>query len=331
MADAAALPLIDQLDAGLARLKGENGLLVAVSGGPDSLALLHVLNDWRQRISAAPPLYAATVDHGLRETSRSEAAFVAQTCHSLGIGHAILAWTGEKPSRGIQAAARAARYRLLAEEARRTGCSAIVTAHTRDDQAETVLMRLAHGSGLDGLAAMRAISTLDGLKLHRPLLDTPKAALIRFLKDRGQAFVDDPSNRDVRFERVRWRNLEAALADEGLDALRLATFARRAGEASDALEMIASGFPLAAIDDGIALNHNDWLGLPRALRQRVLTRLIRQLQPEADIRLERLETLEQALEGPDPRPRTLAGLIFEVKGGQITARREGTRHRGAPR
>jgi tRNA(Ile)-lysidine synthase len=331
MSDAAPALPIETIDVALGPLVTESGLLIAVSGGPDSIALLHMLVEWRKRANAAPRLYAATVDHGLREASKAEADFVAQLCRTLEVDHATLAWAGEKPNHGLQAAARAARYRLLADEARRLGCSALVTAHTRDDQAETVLMRLAHGSGIDGLAAMRAVTVWDGLNLHRPLIDFSKASLIRFLNDRGQDYIDDPSNRDVRFERVRWRNLQAILAAEGLDAARLSTLARRAGEASDALEESAAGFALNRTDDGIELKHPDWLKLPRALRQRVIARAIRQLEPEAEIRLERLEALEVALVDPETRPRTLAGLIFNVKGDRIRARREGPRRRGLPR
>src|SRR5262249_36547635 len=162
-------------------------------------------------------------DHRLRADSAREAARVKALARQLNVPHRTLRWTGDKPSTGIQEAARRARYALLAQAARRAGATHIVTAHTRDDQAETVLFRLVRGSGLPGLAAMARATPLDDIVVVRPLLDVPKARLIATLKACRLSYVDDPSNRDPRFARPRLRAIMAALAPEGLDAARLAT------------------------------------------------------------------------------------------------------------
>jgi tRNA(Ile)-lysidine synthase len=135
-------------------------LLLAVSGGPDSTALMLLAARWAKARKNAPKLVAVTVDHGLRPEAAREAQAVARLAQKLGIAHRTLRWRGKKPKTGLQQAARLARYRLLAEAARQTGAQHILTAHTRDDQAETVVIRLTRGSGLTGLAAMQRIAPL---------------------------------------------------------------------------------------------------------------------------------------------------------------------------
>ena len=188
-------------------------LVLAVSGGPDSTALMWLAARWRKSLKAKPKLIAITVDHGLRKEAKREAAAVGKVARKLGIAHRILRWTGKKPTTGLQQAARAARYKLLAEAARKDKATHILTAHTLDDQAETVLIRMSRGSGLRGLAAMQRLSRLDGaepvLALVRPLLEVPKARLIATLKAAKIAYADDPSNRDPRFTRARLRALMA--------------------------------------------------------------------------------------------------------------------------
>jgi tRNA(Ile)-lysidine synthase len=139
-------------------------LVLAVSGGPDSTALMVLAARWRKALKVKPKLVAVTVDHGLRKESKREAASVGRLARKLGIAHRTLRWTGAKPKTGLQEAARTARYRLLADAARKANASHILTAHTRDDQAETVLIRMSRGSGVSGLAAMTRISPLPGLQ-----------------------------------------------------------------------------------------------------------------------------------------------------------------------
>jgi len=212
--------------------------LLAVSGGPDSVALMRLFARLaRQRLRC--DVEVATVDHGLRPASRGEAETVGVWARECGFTHAILPWEGEKPSSRIQERARAARYALLAARARKIDAGTLVTAHTLDDQAETVLMRMAHGSGLSGLAAMRALTRRDGLALARPFLSLAKARLVATCEANAWPYLLDPSNTDPRFARARLRKLRAALAAEGLTASRLAKLAERAASAEEALEAAA--------------------------------------------------------------------------------------------
>jgi tRNA(Ile)-lysidine synthase len=216
-------------------------LILAVSGGPDSTALLWLAARWRKALKRGPKLVAVTVDHGLRPEAKAEAQAVKRLARRLGVAHRTLCWTGRKPSSGLQKAARHARYRLLAEVARKHGQAPVLTAHTLDDQAETVLFRMMRGSGIAGLAGIRRESRLPchgeaPIGLFRPLLEVPKSRLIATLKAAKVAYADDPSNRDPRFTRARLRESMPLLASEGLTAGRLATLARRALRADIALQ-----------------------------------------------------------------------------------------------
>src|SRR5688500_3817003 len=175
---------------------------VAVSGGPDSLALLLLA------AAARPGLVeAATVDHALRPESRAEAEMVAALCERIGVSHEILTLDWPRaPDRNLQARAREARYHVLGKWALKRGLTMVATAHHLDDQAETLLMRLARGAGVGGLGATRARRPLaEGVKLVRPLLGGRKAELADLVAEAGVKPVDDPSNRGPRFDRVRMR------------------------------------------------------------------------------------------------------------------------------
>jgi len=214
-------------------------LILAVSGGPDSTALMVLAARWRGR-EQTPRLVAVTVDHGLRKASKREAKAVERLAQKLGIEHRTLPWTGRKPKTGLQEAARVARYRLLCEAARDVGAGHVLTAHTLDDQAETVLFRLARGSGISGLAGMYSAWTMpipegEGIALIRPFLDVPKSRLIATLKAAKIPFAVDPSNRDPRFTRPRLRKLMPMLAREGLTASRLALLASRVQRVEETL------------------------------------------------------------------------------------------------
>ncbi|MGB6800465.1 MAG: tRNA lysidine(34) synthetase TilS, partial [Xanthobacteraceae bacterium] len=198
-------------------LENARGLILAVSGGPDSTALLVLAARWAKRLKRAPKLIAVTVDHGLRAAAAREAVAVKRLAKNLGVAHRTLHWRGRKPKSGLQEAARIARYRLLADIAARAGYVHILTAHTLDDQAETILFRLARGSGLVGLAGMAHASPLPiggrtSLFLVRPLLHLPKARLVATLKAERIGFSEDPSNHDPRFTRARLRRLMPELA-----------------------------------------------------------------------------------------------------------------------
>ena len=195
---------------------------------------------WRGR-AKSPRLVAVTVDHGLRKESKREAKAVEKLAHKLGIEHRTLQWTGRKPKTGLQEAARLARYRLLSEAANEIDARYVLTAHTLDDQAETVLFRLARGSGIRGLAGMEFVRGHAGRKRAWgsnwcvPLLAIPKSRLIATLKAAKIRYADDPSNRDPRFTRPRLRELMPMLAREGLTASRLALLARRVQRVEDTI------------------------------------------------------------------------------------------------
>ncbi|AWN38288.1 tRNA lysidine(34) synthetase TilS [Methylobacterium radiodurans] len=295
--------------------------LLAVSGGPDSTALMHAAAETCDPAT----LRAATVDHALRPEARAEAEAVARQAAALGISHSILTWEpdGPPPRTGIQAAARAARYRLLAAHAAETGAARLLTAHTRDDQAETVLMRLCAGSGPAGLAGMRPVRALGaGLVLARPFLALRKADLVAWCEARGVAYHRDPSNQDDRFARARLRRVLPLLAGEGLSAERLARLAERAARDDDALGRIAEDALSRLEHSGEgALDGRALAALPEAVALRVLDRALDRAGAAAG-RLDRLERLGAALlpalrEGRALR-RTFRGfLIAADPGGTI--------------
>src|ERR1700675_4205317 len=175
--------------------KGAPAIILAVSGGPDSIALMWLAARWRRTLARGPRLIAVTVDHGLRAEAKAEARNVKRLARSLDVPHRTVRWTGTKPKTGLPAAARAARYRLLAQAARAGGATHILTAHTRDDQAETLLMRMLRGSGIAGLAAMARESEREGVRLARPFLDIPKSQLVATLNKARIAFAHDPTKR----------------------------------------------------------------------------------------------------------------------------------------
>src|SRR6202163_3573818 len=211
--------------------KAVPAIVLAVSGGPDSIALMWLAARWRRALARGPRLIAVTVDHGLRSEAAREARDVKRLARILDLPHRTVRWTGAKPRTGLPAAARAARYRLLAQAARAHSATHILTAHTRDDQAETLLMRMLRGSGIAGLAAMARESEREGVRLARPFLNVSKSQLIATLKKAKIDFADDPSNRDTNFTRPRIREVMPVLAAGGGDARSLARLAWRLSRA----------------------------------------------------------------------------------------------------
>jgi tRNA(Ile)-lysidine synthase len=208
-------------------------LVVAISGGSDSCGLLVALSKSNLPGSGLS-LFASTIDHGLRPGSADEAHAVAALCGRLGIPHFIRRWEGEKPRTGISAAAREARYRLLLEVADEVDATAIVTGHTLDDQAETIAMRAARGEGDEnsGLAGMARAVLLDRRRwLLRPFLETRRSDIRDFLTREGQGWIDDPSNLDPHYERVRVRG--RLTQEDRFDAAAQAIAAARRTTLSD--------------------------------------------------------------------------------------------------
>ena len=226
-----AFPDPDRLFAGI---ETATPVLVAVSGGSDSMALLLLANIWARKHDVA--LQAVTIDHGLRPEAAAEAAFVASVCAGLGINHVTLAWEGIKPSFGVQEAARQSRYSLMDDFAHEIGADVIVTGHTRDDQIETVLMRALRqgddgdGRGLSGMA--RKTWLYGGRTVFRPLLGQSREALRSYLAHVPQSWIEDPSNNDESYERVRLRKSLAGMAEK---AGRIERFARACAGLREAL------------------------------------------------------------------------------------------------
>lgn len=308
------------------RLAAFDHLILAVSGGPDSMALMLLVAQWRAGRAGGPVVSVASVDHALRPTSRHEAEMVAAAAGELGLPHVILTWTGLKPSVGVPAAAREARYRLLEQHARtllgsRGERIAVATAHHRDDQVETFAMRLARGAGVDGLAGMpseRPLSEGSPIALVRPLLAFPKARLIATLAARGVDAVQDPTNIDLRFERARLRSHLAKLEAAGLSSKAIAASARRLGDARDALSYAEDVFVSSL---GLSFGHEVFACLerqafksgPALLRQRVIERLVRRYGGDTPAaQLSEIEDLVARMQRDVSSTATLGGAMIST-------------------
>ena len=303
-------------------------IVVAVSGGPDSTALLWLLSRWRDSLGNGPELIAATLDHRLRRESKAEAAAVEKLAQRLKIPHRILVWSGKKPKSGIQEAARNARYRLLVDLARTMRAGAIVTAHTLDDQAETLLHRIGRGSGLGGLAGIRKLTVRDGVVLLRPLLGISKARLVATLRKARISFADDPTNRDPRFLRPRLRRLVPELAREGIDAARLSLLARRLARAEAAIEKFVSNEKqrvlVSSKANAVEYKARALFDLPPEVSLRILGEAIGRFGHEGPVELGKLEVLHEALAQcwmqSQELTRTLAGALVRLDSRQSVDR-----------
>ncbi len=253
-------------------------MAVAVSGGSDSTALMHLVADWATGLLSPPQVSILTVDHGLRAASDSEARMVRERAGALGFDHHILRWEGPKPVSALQARARDARYRLMAGWCRAAGAGMLLTAHTLDDQAETVLMRLQRTDSPWSLAGIPIEGQWDGLRLYRPLLKVRRAWLRASLAARGEDWIDDPSNADPRFERVRARTGLEALGRAGISVERLAGLSETSARTAALLEQCARrwiGLHVAEGDAGLChVSGNAILALPAALQQRILLLIV---------------------------------------------------------
>ncbi|MEX0808987.1 MAG: tRNA lysidine(34) synthetase TilS [Dongiaceae bacterium] len=298
---------------------------IAVSGGCDSMALALLARDW---VSArGGRAIALTVDHGLRTDSAAEARLVGKRLRAAGIEQHILRWKGPHPASGVQAAAREARYALLAGWCRQRAVLHLLLAHQRDDQAETLLMRLAHGSGTSGMAAMAAVSLHDGVRLLRPLLALPRARLAATLACAGVDAVDDPSNRNPHFERVRWRRALGAVADADRTRRGLAAAASAMGDARAANDRAVADLLAGASvrPEGYLLLPPDLLAAATpALAQAALLRCLLAIGGDAHPpRREGLERLLDRLRGSDRMPgRTLGGCRVLTWRGHVLICRE---------
>lgn len=261
---------------------------VAVSGGGDSVALMHLLAGFA-KAKALPPPMVLTVDHGLRKSSAADAKKVVAWAKALGLKAHVLAWRGNKPRAGIEAAARDARYRLMGAWLVKHRIAALHVAHTQDEQAETFLLRLARGSGLDGLAAMRAaapwpIPGFESLTVHRPLLGIGRAELRAHLESLGQPWLEDPMNDEDAFDRIKMRRCAAVLAEAGLTATRIAAAAAHLGRARAALETVTAAVLERAartVPGGVLLDAVAIAAAPREVGLRALSAVLMAVSGQA--------------------------------------------------
>jgi tRNA(Ile)-lysidine synthase len=305
-------------------------LALAVSGGPDSLALMLLAAEWA-RTAGRPGLVVYTVDHGLREAAAGEVTMVVREATSLGLNVRPLRWVGEKPETGVQAAARKARYGMMAAAMREDSAEYVLTAHHLGDQAETVLMRLAHGSGIEGLRGMDRFAAVEGCRLFRPLLGVDPELLAEVVETAGLTPARDPSNSDRHYERVRWRQMMPVLDELGLDLRRVGDFATRMADA-DALIAAETERAFATLvhlgpDGDAEMPHAGIVGLNRAVATRLLGRVLKIVggdrKPHA---LGALETLQGKLAGRlELKPTTLHGCVVQSDGMTICVRPEGAR------
>ena len=334
-------------------------MALAVSGGSDSMALLRLADESlvphegphpsraeggarhlpphrfaMPEKDAGPRLSVLTVDHGLRAQSAAEAKQVAEWTAALGLLHVTLTWDGPKPRTGLQAKARQARYELMAGWCRAHGASVLLTAHTLDDQAETVLMRLARTSSFDSLAGIYRIGGWNGLKLFRPLLGERREALRSWLLQVGQGWIDDPSNADERFERVRIRKAMPLLGELGIAPEALARLAAQALDVTHALWGAAQDWVRLHVEDHDTgychVDREAFADQTELLKTRILGLLISRYGAGAMPEPGQLDLLSAWLASPGLGRRTLGGAVVARRSRTLLIGREAGRIDAAP-
>ncbi|WP_350335157.1 tRNA lysidine(34) synthetase TilS [Coralliovum pocilloporae] len=307
------------------------GVGLAVSGGADSLCLLFSFAHWRTQNAPDLPVCVLTVDHGLRAEAAEEARFVAGLCDKLALDHYILPVQSGAISGNLQAGAREARYDLMTSFLSERGYGHLLVAHHRDDQAETFLIRLARGSGLKGLAAMTSSRMMNGISVERPFLSFSRYQTESYLNEVGQSWIDDPSNHDDRFARVRIRKMLPQLAELGLDSGRISETLERLRRSNDALQSVLleklrpclKRYPglCFRVDRGFFDNQHPEFNY---LAVRLLVGLSgnRAYPPRADALESHIAEFLQALSTGEPYRRTLGGAVLEFWGNGLWIYRE---------
>lgn len=318
-------------DLDLSPYETQTAVAAGVSGGPDSMALAWLLKDWAA--SHGIRLHILTVDHQLRAESADEARMVGDTVkHWPNVTHKILYWNGDKPDARLLEEARTARYALMCDYCAAHDITHLFIAHHQDDQAETFLMRLAKGSGLDGLSGMKREQEMDGITLVRPLLSVAKDDLVALCDDNNIPYARDPTNEKTDYLRPRLRAARAALEEEGLSAKRLATTAMRLARARTALDEYARrAFESTAhTQNGESVSfHRDALcAHPEDIVVRVVLDAMGRVRASNDSyppRMEKVEALvADLLAGRLDKTATLGGCLFvpDAKNGLLWVKRE---------
>lgn len=295
---------------------------VAVSGGSDSLALLYLLADIAKQHGFS--LHVVTVDHGLRSEAADEAQTVKQQCAALSVGHDTLEWRGWEGQGNVQNAARAARYELIAQWAYSRNIQTVALGHTQNDQAETFLMRLARGSGVDGLSAMSHVRHHSGLCWLRPLLDISRSDLRLFLADLGIKWIDDPSNKDTRFERIRARERLAVLEDLGITPSVLSQVACNMRSAREALMFQTAQFAennTVVRAGALCVDWKALCGQPNEIQRRLIIAAVQWISGSVyPPRRNAVKAVQVAIKGVGTA--TLDGCILRLKRGKLWVCRE---------
>lgn len=308
------------------QLRSVNAVVLAVSGGADSLAMMYLFAHWRDKSGWPGNSIVATVDHKLRPEAAEEAEFVAKISARLGFRHEILEWNEFKPVSNIQAHAREARYKLLRELCKSNSVSHILLAHHADDQAETIISRLIRGSGVTGLAAMRPVSEINGIHLVRPLLSVFRSDLEKYLEDQDTPWISDPGNSNAKYQRVRIRQF---LSSENLDTSRLLGTAKRMQRAEDALNAYLDRFVSSHVTirygSIFQIELEPYFLTPCEIRMRVLVFLINRLAgSDYKPREKSVTALELKIQdGPENAAQvTLGGVVFRWSATRLYCWRE---------
>ena len=329
----------ERLGALFAPVAAREKIALAVSGGGDSLGLMVLVGHWLKSWDLHPEIFVYSLNHGLRAEAADETAMVGEIARDMGFSFRELIWDEKKPTTGIQAAAREARYRLIAQAMHRDGVDILLTGHHINDQAETVLMRLAAGSGIYGLRGMEAISRMQGIEVFRPLLEVKSEELTNLLCHVGLRSVQDPGNIDEKFERVRWRKALGGLGGLGLDCDRLSVFSKRMARADQALRQMCDDLFASHVHVDqfgvLGMDQKDFFSQPDEMAIRLLSRMIYAASGgRGKGELAQLEKLVQALAVQDFTAHTLAhckvakrhDFIFvareagRIEGGQVFVR-----------
>lgn len=317
-----------EFDAVMAALApfSRHGIAIAVSGGPDSMALAICTKQWTAEQNI--PLQAFIVNHALRDASSHEAETTQKQLQMLGIPAAILRWEHGPVLSKLHVTARKARYRLLLDACRAHNITDLLLAHQQEDQAETILMRFAKGSGIDGLAGIASQSHMEDIRLLRPLLSFPKARLIATCEAPNISYVIDPSNQSDKFARGRLRRVMPLLAAEGLTQERLCDLGARAAEASDALNYYTNEFlQNAVVQDETGTIRMDLLALqklPRAVANRAIAHTLQSIhrQDYAPEYMSLTSLLDAIFNDTAMTPRTLHGCLASQTSTQLILMRE---------
>lgn len=303
-------------------LKNYKKIAVAVSGGSDSMALCFLLHRYFEEHEGE--LFCLTIDHGLRPESFDEALHVQNFLKSFKINHQIIEWQGPKPTSNIQEEARNARYNLLTEYCRKNNITLLTTGHQQNDQAENFIIRAEHGSGLWGLSGIPITNKFNNIEIFRPLLKFSKQELQDFLQARNIKWVEDPSNENLKFARVRARKL---LNKNPLWVEKLSYLTENLAKARESIEYCLSKIIEDIVDfkcDRITISLDQFNELPQELKFRMLIKLLNKLNVNSNMpRGERVEALiEKISKGKNFKASTLSGCLISRKKDNLTIQLE---------